>query len=193
MLDILVANEEEIMQIANSHEKALEKEPHTSSLSRAAARVLSWGCGCVVATLGARGATAFFRTNEQLPSAAQCSSPGGSYRRRGQVASTRTVTKQGGLNVVELEVVGRRLDRAIVDTTGAGDAFTGAFIGALHVHSHPALSADSFSADSMVPRLPFFETQVTAALQAGCEAGALACTCLGGSTVPDFSPLTESY
>ena len=179
VLDLLIANEEEVLQIANSNERDPSLEPRTSSLSKAAARLLSWGCGCVVATLGSRGATAFYRTTDEDFSPQPPHSPGagGVSRRRGSITSTRSVAKQDALFVVELEVVGRRLDSAIVDTTGAGDAFTGAFIGALH-----ATSAES--EERQIFHLPFTETQVIAALQAGCEAGALACTVLGGSTVP---------
>eukprot|EP00605_Chrysophyceae_sp_TOSAG23-4_P000577 GSChrysophyteH1.ASY1.ANO1.654.1 assembled CDS len=184
MLDVLIANEEEIMQIANSNEgreqtnkikrisgnaastQAEAPAPallsKAASLSEAAIRVLSWGANVVVATLGSRGAVAFLRSDNTTRLSGTSSPISPRIRRRSPMLTVYDEENNTHWKISELECVADRLDSSIIDTTGAGDAFAAAFVGEL-------TSAR--------------QKHIASAMRAGCEAGGRSCTVVGGSTL----------
>ena len=222
LLDIFIGNEEEVMQISNSNEARrkytsndsttnsntyeVDFFPKTKSLTEAAMRILSWGAGIVVSTLGKRGAVAFFRTETNVLTQGGSISPGSPRRKatqtQAQTQSALIIPTYDSMSPMkkkksefdnsvyylrELECVGKRLDAPIVDTTGAGDAFAGAFLGALHIScmksNANANVETTFQNVTAIPDLWFSEEDIAYAMKVGCEAGGRACTVLGGSTL----------
>ena len=208
-IDVLIANEGEILRMANPQQDGesfvaqhygSQKEIDTEGgsamssaekLKNAAGRLLGWGIGLVVVTQGNLGATAFAPLASIVPHTSayvalrKCLLP--------LPPSLEGVDAEQ--EVFVMKQAGYRLGQPVVDTTGAGDAFCGAFLGSLLSHHHcSAMQGLSLKANQSqqpyprsgianIPFLPIIHSHVTAALLAGCEAGARACMCLGGSTV----------
>jgi sugar/nucleoside kinase (ribokinase family) len=126
--------------IANEAElRLVSKLPETSTLEEQAQMLLTWGCKAVVVTRGKHGAVAFF-------------------------ADTALFNHSGTSGSMNCIAQSTPLVNPVVDTTGAGDAFAGAFL------VEWCVSKD-----------------LRASLRAGCTAGSAAVTLVGGSTTSQES------
>jgi sugar/nucleoside kinase (ribokinase family) len=209
-LDILIANEVEVMNIANSSQgKELsarakrsgqtESLDNVESLSEGAARILTWGCAVVVATLGSRGAVAFFRGSNIVSSdhdhtiLTSSSSSSRKSRHKSSNSSNIIIYDENSDTTIwklrEVECVAKRLDSAIIDTTGAGDAFAAAFIGGMTssrlAPKHSSSNNNKNNNNIPIPGtlIEMTESDIEFGMTQGCEAGGMSCMVVGGSTL----------
>ena len=152
-LTFLICNETELIGIS--------KLSSTDSIEDRIRVILEWGCEVVVVTFGDKGAAAYYR------------SAGGHDDVKYDFITRVTTTNFTSLkvstesyttdkNITHEEIVCLKQSAphvVVTDTTGGGDAFTGAFL-IEWIHSKSLISA----------------------LKAGCISGSACCTLVGGST-----------
>ena len=131
-LTFFIANEQELSAVTKVHEG--------SSIVMNATVLLNWGCEVVVVTLGSKGAILFRKQ-----------AVNGECEQSSQISDSI-----GDVNVSS--IIQHAVKVEVVDTTGAGDAFTGGFIIDWIVNSN-----------------------MSSALHAGCLAGSAAVMHVGGS------------
>jgi hypothetical protein len=139
-LTFFIGNEAEVLLVSKTRDG--------STLDEQAQTLVDWGCQAVIVTRGKHGAVAYFRDSSDL------------FDGDGAVPVTGAATVAGptGQGLRYLKQPSPLVD-PVADTTGAGDAFAGAFL------VEWCLSRD-----------------LRASLRAGCVAGSAAVTLVGGST-----------
>ena len=132
-LDFLVVNEHEAADVfaslSETNEVAKDVSGHFFKTSQNAAVAQSAAIAsttgvAVIVTLGAEGAAACLPTRPSLARGGEKSDESSS----GPISQNKTQTRVDVLRVSALALVG---DERVVDTTGAGDAFVGAFCASL--------------------------------------------------------------
>lgn len=133
-------------------ESSLERETNQVALATAAAVLLRWGCAIVVITQGADGASAYFSPSllqlKESINRADISTPSSATKRRkvesassfssseNAIEEKDTIThyqysfqdtEQTSESMTEIHIESHKLE-SIIDTTGAGDAFTAGFL-----------------------------------------------------------------
>lgn len=150
-LTFFIANEAELQLVSKLGDR--------STLEEQAQVLLNWGCKAVVVTLGKRGAAAYFGDRSEFSDSATESTEmrADSSSRCGVKGTPPATPPTSGVcrSISQSAPVVQR----VVDTTGAGDAFAGAFL-----------------VEWCLTR------NLRAGLRAGCTAGSAAVTLVGGSS-----------
>jgi len=161
-LRFLIANEEEVQHIAKSHVQAAAAggaDEEEECIKAAARVILQWGCDTIIVTRGGKGAMAIQLRKQEESEKAVAVSATGEEEEEVAAAAAAVEARRDDKDLYIISQASVVVE--VVDTCGAGDAFTASFLGSL-----------------------VLDHDLTKALRSGCIGGAAACGVVGGSAVP---------